>query len=68
MNNCTKYFSKGVLYHLSDDDKFIGNFCDKCLANYLETRDNPDKEFIQYFRNRANDFPKLSCPDEVIKC
>lgn len=66
LSNCIKHFKKGVLYHLFDDGKFIGNFCDRCLADYLETKDNPDKEFIQYHRNRANDFPGLSCPVEVL--
>ena len=60
---CTKNFNKHSLYHLSDGDIFIGNFCDRCLADYLENK-NPDNPMIKYYRNKAETFPQYSCPHE----
>ncbi len=64
MSDCTNHFKGWNLHHLSDDDVFIGNFCDKCLADYLESKD-PDNPMIKHYRDKALTFPQYSCPKEA---
>jgi len=73
MSKCTDYFKPWNLYSVIDDDnKLIGKFCDRCMADRIAKRPATDYEhgekerLLQHHRKLAHDYPALSCPKEEI--